>query len=124
MFGNLSGPTLLVILFIVLLLFGAPKLPALAKSLGQSMKILKKEVTSNDDERKAESVAEEPEAPAAPAAPVVPPAPAAPAVSAEDELAKAKAEAAAAKAEAEALRAAAEQRAAEQNQSDDDAKQA
>lgn len=44
MFGNLSGPTLLVILFIVLLLFGAPKLPALAKSLGQSMKILKQEV--------------------------------------------------------------------------------
>ena len=77
MFGNLSGPTLLVILFIVLLLFGAPKLPALAKSLGQSMKILKKEVTSNDDERKSESVAEEPEAPVAPAAQVVPPAPAA-----------------------------------------------
>lgn len=49
MFGNLSGPTLLVILFIVLLLFGAPKLPALAKSLGQSMKILKKEVTSDPE---------------------------------------------------------------------------
>lgn len=49
MFGNLSGPTLLVIVFIVLLLFGAPKLPALAKSLGQSMKILKKEVRSSDD---------------------------------------------------------------------------
>ena len=52
MFGNLSGPTLLVILFIVLLLFGAPKLPALARSLGQSMRILKKEVSS--DESKAE----------------------------------------------------------------------
>jgi|EndMetStandDraft_3_1072993.scaffolds.fasta_scaffold377228_3 sec-independent protein translocase protein TatA len=49
MFGNLSGPTLLVIVFIVLLLFGAPKLPALAKSLGQSMKILKKEVRSSED---------------------------------------------------------------------------
>ncbi|WP_017793129.1 twin-arginine translocase TatA/TatE family subunit [Leucobacter salsicius] len=48
MFGNLSGPTLLVILFIVLLLFGAPKLPGLAKSLGQSMKILKKEVRGDD----------------------------------------------------------------------------
>ena len=48
--GNLSGPTLIVILFIVLLLFGAPKLPALARSLGQSMKILKKEVTSKDDD--------------------------------------------------------------------------
>ncbi|MBL3698952.1 twin-arginine translocase TatA/TatE family subunit [Leucobacter luti] len=50
MFGNLSGPTLLVILFIVLLLFGAPKLPGLAKSLGQSMRILKKEVRSDADE--------------------------------------------------------------------------
>lgn len=50
--ANLSGPTLLVILFIVLLLFGAPKLPALARSLGQSMKILKKEVAPGDDEKK------------------------------------------------------------------------
>lgn len=47
-FGNMGGPTLIVILFIVLLLFGAPKLPALAKSIGQSMKILKKEIKSDD----------------------------------------------------------------------------
>ena len=50
MFGNLSGPTLLVILFIVLLLFGAPKLPALAKSLGQSMRVLKTEISKPEDE--------------------------------------------------------------------------
>ncbi|MFF8818987.1 twin-arginine translocase TatA/TatE family subunit [Leucobacter sp. NPDC015123] len=49
MIGNMGGPTLIVIVFIVLLLFGAPKLPALAKSLGQSMKILKKEVRSDDE---------------------------------------------------------------------------
>lgn len=49
MIGNMGGPTLIVIVFIVLLLFGAPKLPALAKSLGQSMKILKKEVRGDDD---------------------------------------------------------------------------
>lgn len=48
MFANFGGWHLLVILFIILLLFGAPKLPGLAKSLGQSMKILKKEV-SNDE---------------------------------------------------------------------------
>lgn len=48
MLSNMGGPTLIVIVFIVLLLFGAPKLPALAKSLGQSMKILKKEVTSEE----------------------------------------------------------------------------
>ncbi|WP_280115725.1 twin-arginine translocase TatA/TatE family subunit [Leucobacter insecticola] len=47
----MNGPTLFVILFIVLLLFGAPKLPGLAKSLGQSMRILKKEVRSNDAEK-------------------------------------------------------------------------
>jgi len=97
MFGNLSGPTLLVILFIVLLLFGAPKLPALAKSLGQSMKILKKEVTSDGEA----TVQDEPAA----AETVVD--------SAADELAKAKAEAEAAKAEAAALREAAEKRASD-----------
>lgn len=53
MFGNLSGPTLLVILFIVLLLFGAPKLPALARSLGQSMKILRKEVRGDENDEPA-----------------------------------------------------------------------
>lgn len=50
MLGNLTGTHLIVILAIVLLLFGAPKLPALAKSLGQSMRILKKEVRSDDEE--------------------------------------------------------------------------
>lgn len=49
MLGNLNGPTLVVILFIVLLLFGAPKLPGLAKSLGQSMRILKKEVRPENE---------------------------------------------------------------------------
>lgn len=46
-FGNMGGPTAIVIILIVLLLFGAPKLPALARSIGQSMKILRKEVSSN-----------------------------------------------------------------------------
>ncbi|MFB9308420.1 sec-independent protein translocase protein TatA [Agromyces hippuratus] len=49
MFANLTGWHMLVVVFIILLLFGAPKLPALAKSLGQSMHILKKEVRSTDD---------------------------------------------------------------------------
>jgi len=47
--GNLFGGVhFWIILLIVLLLFGAPKLPALARSLGQSMKILKKEVGGDD----------------------------------------------------------------------------
>lgn len=48
MIGNLSGGHLIAIVAIVLLLFGAPRLPALAKSLGQSMRILKKEVDDGD----------------------------------------------------------------------------
>ncbi len=43
-----DGPMPFVILLVVLLLFGAPRLPALAKSLGQSMKILRAEVKSDD----------------------------------------------------------------------------
>ncbi|MGV1034885.1 MAG: twin-arginine translocase TatA/TatE family subunit [Microbacteriaceae bacterium] len=39
-----EGWTPLIILVVIILLFGAPKLPALAKSIGQSMKILKTEV--------------------------------------------------------------------------------
>ena len=83
MLSNIGGPTLIVILFIVLLLFGAPKLPALARSLGQSMKILKKEVSTEDqakaqDEQSkseagesanAESVANTPESAKSEAAP-------------------------------------------------------
>lgn len=48
MLQGLTGAHLIVIVFLVVLLFGAPKLPVLAKSLGQSMKILKREVTSDD----------------------------------------------------------------------------
>ena len=106
--GNLfHGPTPFILLFVVLLLFGAPKLPALAKSLGQSMKILKKEVSNPEEQKNAEA-----DVASTPAAPVVPAeAPAAADPSVEDELAKAKAEAAAAKAEADALRSAAAERA-------------
>ncbi|WP_025135049.1 twin-arginine translocase TatA/TatE family subunit [Leucobacter sp. PH1c] len=62
MLGNLSGWHMLVILFVILLLFGAPKLPGLAKSLGQSMRILKKEVR-NDDTGSAESTDDAAKAP-------------------------------------------------------------
>ncbi|MFD2758450.1 twin-arginine translocase TatA/TatE family subunit [Gulosibacter faecalis] len=44
MFANLTGWHALIILAIVVLIFGAAKLPALAKSVGQSMRILKHEV--------------------------------------------------------------------------------
>jgi len=44
MFAGLTGWHLLIILAVILLLFGAPKLPGLAKSIGQSMRIFKGEV--------------------------------------------------------------------------------
>jgi sec-independent protein translocase protein TatA len=40
--GNLGGPDLFIILLIVLVLFGAKKLPDLARSLGQSMSEFRK----------------------------------------------------------------------------------
>ena len=54
MFGRLADSplTLILILVVVLLLFGAPKLPGMARSLGQSMRIFKSEVKEmkKDDE--------------------------------------------------------------------------
>ena len=40
--GNLGGPDLFIVLLIVLVLFGAKKLPDLARSLGQSMNEFRK----------------------------------------------------------------------------------
>jgi len=54
-FGNTFGwPHLLIILAIVLLLFGAPKLPALAKSVGQSMRIFRGEMKNMKDKESDE----------------------------------------------------------------------
>jgi Sec-independent protein secretion pathway components len=50
--GNLGGWTGLIVVLLIILLFGAPRLPGLAKSLGQSLKIFKSEVRqdrSSDD---------------------------------------------------------------------------
>ncbi|WP_062464624.1 twin-arginine translocase TatA/TatE family subunit [Demequina soli] len=56
---------ILIVLLIVLLLFGAPKLPQLARSLGQSMRILKDETTSlAGDDKQADSKAAAEEKPA------------------------------------------------------------
>ena len=45
------GPTeLIYILVIVVLLFGATKLPGLAKGIGESIRIFRKEVRTKDDD--------------------------------------------------------------------------
>jgi sec-independent protein translocase protein TatA len=41
----------LIVLLIAVLLWGAPKLPGLAKSLGESMRIFRKEMKTMGDER-------------------------------------------------------------------------
>ncbi|WP_315149579.1 twin-arginine translocase TatA/TatE family subunit [Corynebacterium variabile] len=55
MFANLTGMHAVVILAIVFLLFGAAKLPGLAKSVGQSVRILKKEVNEDENTAAAEA---------------------------------------------------------------------
>lgn len=57
MLGGLTGWHLLIILAVILLLFGAPKLPALAKSIGQSMRIFKGEVDELKKDGKADQAA-------------------------------------------------------------------
>lgn len=47
MLQNLTGWHALVILAIVLLVFGSAKLPGLAKSMGESVRILKDEVNQD-----------------------------------------------------------------------------
>lgn len=46
---RLQGWEWIIILAIVLLLWGAPKLPALAKSVAQSLKIFKKETARTSE---------------------------------------------------------------------------
>ena len=57
--GNLfAGPHLWILLIVILLLFGAAKLPALAKSMGQSARIFKGEMKAMKDDDKTAGAAE------------------------------------------------------------------
>jgi sec-independent protein translocase protein TatA len=48
MFGSLGVPELLIILFIVIIIFGASKLPQLGKGLGQGLRNFKDSVKSEE----------------------------------------------------------------------------
>ena len=70
MLRNLSAWHVIIVLLVVVLLFGAKRLPDLAKSVGQSMKIFKSEV---QDLRDDDAPATTPAPPAAPGTPGVTP---------------------------------------------------
>ncbi|AEE46083.1 Sec-independent protein translocase subunit TatA [Cellulomonas fimi] len=53
MFRNVSAWHIIVLVVVVLLLFGANRLPGLAKSVGQSLKIFKSEVKDLRDDSDA-----------------------------------------------------------------------
>jgi sec-independent protein translocase protein TatA len=69
MLGNLTGWHLVALLAIILLLFGAAKLPALAKSLGQSARVFRGEMK----EMKKDSADEAAPSPTSTAVPDAPP---------------------------------------------------
>ena len=60
---RLQGWEWIIILAIVLLLWGAPKLPGLAKSMAQSMRIFKKEIGTDGKPKVAEAKPETETAP-------------------------------------------------------------
>ncbi|HSX46134.1 MAG TPA: twin-arginine translocase TatA/TatE family subunit [Candidatus Saccharimonadia bacterium] len=54
-FLDFGAPELIIILAIILLLFGGKKLPELSKSLGESMRELRKGLHSDVNENKKET---------------------------------------------------------------------
>lgn len=56
--GNAGGMQILLILVIILLIFGASRLPALAKSMGQSARAFKGEMKQMREDGTAENAAE------------------------------------------------------------------
>jgi sec-independent protein translocase protein TatA len=74
---RLSAPELIAIVLIIILLFGAKRLPATARSIGESLKIFKKSVRDDEDEKKTAPAVQQPQIAAAsePAQPGPQPAP-------------------------------------------------
>lgn len=59
---GLGGPELLIILAVLILLFGAKKLPELAKGLGKSINEFKKASNEKEDEQAKKDAAQSPAA--------------------------------------------------------------
>ncbi|MFE9021624.1 Sec-independent protein translocase subunit TatA [Streptomyces sp. NPDC007808] len=60
MFGRLGAPEIILILVVIILLFGAKKLPDMARSLGKSARILKSEAKAMKDDGKSPAPADPP----------------------------------------------------------------
>jgi sec-independent protein translocase protein TatA len=52
-FGFIKGPELLIIFGVLLLLFGATRLPQLGKSLGSAIRNFKRGISSDEDHEQA-----------------------------------------------------------------------
>jgi sec-independent protein translocase protein TatA len=72
MFRNFGAPEILILLFIILLLFGAKRLPDMARGMGRSLRIFKAETKGLSDDadeaRPADQAKSESPAPTADAA--------------------------------------------------------
>ena len=78
MFGRLGAPEIILILVVIILLFGAKKLPDMARSLGKSARILKSEAKAmksegQDDTRRPGRARRTPTSSPRPSAPSRPP---------------------------------------------------
>ncbi|GAA0927155.1 Sec-independent protein translocase subunit TatA [Streptomyces javensis] len=60
LFGKIGVPEILLILVVVLLLFGAKKLPDMARSLGKSARILKSEAKAMKSDGQQQSAPADP----------------------------------------------------------------
>ncbi len=78
---NLGGWEFVILIGVLVLLFGAKKLPDMARSIGQSARVFKGEMKGLKDDGKERPTAAGPE----PAAPPAPLPPAAPTATAQDE---------------------------------------
>ncbi|MBP3043131.1 Sec-independent protein translocase subunit TatA [Arthrobacter jiangjiafuii] len=57
---NIQGWHIAILVVLAILLFGAPKLPGLARSVGQSLRIFKSEVRQMKDENTSDTASSDP----------------------------------------------------------------
>ena len=64
LFGPVGPTELLLIILIIVIIFGARKLPELGKSLGEGIKNFRKSIGSKDKDKENEPPSEKPQPPA------------------------------------------------------------